>query len=319
MKGNLKRLLILCGTATVCAAVLRFIQLEFMTEPTTGFFYREYETFATVISVIILAVCVIVTVASAAVGKQPRMDAPQNKIFALGNFLMAAAVVYESLFSKVGEVVPSWQVLSQMVLGLVCAVLFFFHGLSAFRDIKIPPMSDIAFVAFWLIRVMVVFSNYVSVSAIAENVYELAALCTSLVFFLNAAKMRNGVKQDNNYPALLALTALAFICCFTYSVPQIVYMIVNGVSAHNGSAAGFTDLALSFYLTGFAVRFFAKDKTAKQSGQAEQLSMFSDGEESPSQLEEETRDYDSEFVFDIEPEDGEDTPAVSDDTYNKEE
>lgn len=281
MKGNLKRFSILCAVATAAAIILRFIQIEFITEPETGFFYKNYRGLGIGISFAIFAVVIILIAASAIYGKKPDVYAKPKKFFAAGNIIMAAAVVYEALFSSVGNIVPSWQILFQMILGLICAAIFLFNGLAAYRNTIIPPLWDTALVVFWLIRIMVVFSGYVSVSTIADNVFELTALCTMLVFFLNAAKMRNNVKSDKQYSAILPLAVLAFICCVTYSVPQIINTVLNGVSAHSGRATEITDLAMAIYISGFFHQYFMKNKRKKLAGQAIQMNMFENLKEKP--------------------------------------
>ncbi len=310
MKGNKKRLIILGVAVTLCCAVLRSIQLIFMTDSATGFFHTAYEGFAGFVTLATVAAVLGLTVCCRIYGAEPLPDNRPTVPFALGSFLMAAAVIYQTLFSAVGKTVPPWQLLSMLALGTLAAVLFFAQGLSAFKELHIPPIFDLVFVIFWIIRVIIVFSSYISVSTIAENAYELASLCSALIFFLNAAKIRNKVNGAGGCKSLFALSALCFILSICFAVPQILSSAIRGDNLHTSSAAGYIDLCIAVYIVGFCYNYFKKQRQEEAVDTGLQMSMFDEPSAPPALENGEDEEfltapaerYETNYVFEIEPE-----------------
>lgn len=251
MRVNLKKLGIIAAAGMVLSVALSIILLVFMIESETGFFYREYHTFGLWVCVLIFVISFAVAAASIFTGKKPNTEPPKSKAFGIANFIMGAAVVYESLFAQIGSTIPSWQILAQVAFGICSATLFVLNGLSEFGKGKISPTLELFFIFFWLVRLMIVFTSYIPVSTITENVFELAALCTSLVFFFEKAKMRNNITDGKN-GKVLPLAFLAFMFCAIYSVPQIIVrLFIKGVEVHSSSVTCFTDLAMAIYIVTF--------------------------------------------------------------------
>ncbi len=302
MKGNVKKITVLGLAAGVTACVLRFIQLQFMVQAETGFFYREYSDFGIATSVIIVFAAISFAIGCAGYKGELFTFNKPRPIMGIASFLMAASVFYQTLFSAIGSLVPSWQILLQIAFGLSCAVLFVALGVSAFREINIPPMCDILFILFWLVRVIIVFASQISISTIAENVYQMAALCTTLVFFLNAAKMRNGVDADGKYTSLLPLAGLCFICCISYSLPQIVYSFIGGTAGFSANASAYIDLCMAFYIIAFIITYYTPAPAPKiridEIG--EQMSLYLEDAAVENEAKEVKTDSSEEFTFNFE-------------------
>ena len=257
LETKVKKITAVAAIAALCGIALRIVQLEFIIDSANGFFRKGYEAVGITVSVMVFVFAAL-SAAFAAACKLPLNKTPKmTAAFAAANFIMPAAVIYEALFTKIGTAIPSWQILAQVFFGVLCAAVFVLNGLSFFGKIKASPMLDVVFVAFWLIRVMVMFSSYVSVSTIAENVFELAALCTTLVFFLNAAKFKNGVSDGKT--AVMLTGVLALVCCAVYGVPQIAVMLFGkSEMLHNSGITGFTDVATVIYISAFIHMYYFK-------------------------------------------------------------
>lgn len=265
MKITLKKVGLITAFSMILSAALSLMLIKFIIEPETGFFYREYHTFGVWICVLIFVIALFCTVAAALTKKQPVKDAAPCKLFGIANFVMAAAVIYESLFTQIGATIPSWQTLIQVSLGLFSAALLLLFGLAEFGVSEVSPIFDITFILFWLMRAMIVFSNFIPISTVCENVFELTALCSILVFFLVAAKMRNGVKPEGKNKGLLPMAIFTAVICTAYSVPQIIMQIILPlVSSSETKTPGgtyLTDLAFAFFAVAFAVKYYADRKS----------------------------------------------------------
>ncbi len=275
MKIGLKKIIPLFLVSTVCAVFLRVLQITQMTESSTGFFIKGFETIGNSVTIgifVIAAICVIY----AAVYKEKEIyPVTVTKPFGIIHFFLAAAIIYESLFSPVSNAIHTWQILLQIVFGLLSALVFVYRGYYAFTGGKIVPITSVVHIVFWLIRVIIVFSSYISVSTIAENVFEMAAICTALVFFLNSAALENEIDYQRISKRIFPSAAAAFITGAVYSASQLV-VILSGKQAalHAQNATFFTNTVLVIYVLYYMILCFKKPKEEMAETSAEQLEIF---------------------------------------------
>ncbi len=251
MTNSTKRFVVIGALGTACATVVRVIQILSITEGDTGFFKKGYHALGLAASLFVF----FITFAAAmyACFTPKRKITPHKTTFylAISEFLLAAAILYEAIISQIGSNVPDWQLFLQMIFGLLSAGVFAMDGISFFTEKKVSPILSVFHILFWLVRVIVVFSSYITVSVVAENVFELSALCLSLLFFLNISKFQNGVGKLNSR-GLTALGIATFIMCVTYSVPQIIAYFVNGQPYFTFRGLNFiTDAFLALYIVCF--------------------------------------------------------------------
>lgn len=266
MANSFKKTYFLTLGAVVCAVILRIIQINFVVDAKTGFFLSEFYGFGIAMSVTIFVFVIAAAVFSGVTIRQiPSTVKLIPKGFAICNFIMALAVVYESFFAQVGGSIPAWQVLLQIVFGFLSAAVFVINGLSAFTEIKINPMANLAHVLFWLVRLIIVFSSYLSVSVISENIFEMAALCLALVYFLNLAKMQNDVSFAKNAGKLMPVSTATFMLCAVYSLPQIILMLTGREELlHTQNVTYVTDLCLLIYVLCHTLVAFKNDNLTEK-------------------------------------------------------
>lgn len=275
MKIGLKKIIPLFLVSTVCAVLLRVLQITQMTESATGFFIKGFETLGNAVTIgifVISAICVIYSSVYKGRGIHP---VTVTKPFGIIHFFLAAAIIYESLFSPVSNAVHTWQILLQIIFGLLSALVFAYRGYSCFTGGKVIPITSVAHIIFWLIRVIIVFSSYISVSTIAENVFEMTAMCTALVFFLNAAAYENEIDPVRIEKRVFPSATAAFITGAVYSASQLV-VILSGKSdtLHVYNATFFTNTVLVLYVLYYMILCFKKPKEEKAEVEAEQIGIF---------------------------------------------
>ncbi|MBQ0084024.1 MAG: hypothetical protein KBS52_04590 [Clostridiales bacterium] len=281
MKFNLKKLGVITALGMILSAGLCFVLMKFAVEPQTGFFYREYHTLGVATCLLIFIIAAICMLVAALTKKAPNLSPAPCKSFGIGSIIMAAAVIYESLFTQVGATIPSWQTLLQVSFGLFCAAIFILGGLTEFGVSAVPEGFDVAFIIFWLLRVMIVFSNSIASSILFENVFEVAALCSILVFFLVSAKMRNRIPEDGKYGGVLPMAIFTLLICTAYSVPQVIVKFISTDTVTKSTGATFvSDLACAVYIITFIIKYFA-DRKAPEIPQEEPAEEGENGNEIP--------------------------------------
>lgn len=277
MRIGLKKIIPLFVVSTVCAVLLRVLQITYITETKTGFFIKEFETLGNIITIGICLIAAVCVIYAALYKKREIYPVTVTKPFGIIHFFLAAAIIYESLFSPVSHAIHTWQILLQIIFGLLSALVFIYRGYNAFTGGKTPPITMVAHIVFWLIRVIIVFSSYISVSTIAENVFEMAAICTALVFFLNAGAYENEIDPERIKKRLFPSAICAAIMGAVYSVAQLV-VIISGKSSilHTQNATLITNAVLVIYILFYMVLMFKKPKEELPTETAEQLDMFED-------------------------------------------
>ena len=269
MKIGLKKIIPLFFISTVCAVFLRVLQITQMTESKTGFFIKEYELIGIAVTIVIFVIAAICTIYAALYKEKEVNPITVTKPFAVIHFILALAIVYESLFSPVSGAIHTWQVLLQMVFGLLSAIVFIYRGYITFTGGTIQPITSLSHVIFWLIRVIIVFAASITASTIAENIFEMAALCTALVFFLNASALENGIEPVRIKKKILPSSIAAFILGAVYSASQLVVMLSGKTNLlHNIKATFFTNAILVVYILYYILLCF---KTPKEENENEQI------------------------------------------------
>ncbi len=276
MKARLNKNILLFLISTVCAVLLRVLQITQMTEAATGFFIKGFETIGNGVTIgifVIAAICVIY----AAYSKDKQIyPVTITKPFGVIHFFLALAILYESLFSNISNTIHTWQILLQMVFGLLSALVLAYRGYCAFTGGKITPITSVSLILFWIIRVIIVFSSHISISVISENVFEMAALCTALVFFLNAAAYENEIDNERIKKRIFPSAMAAFIMGAVYSASQVLLLLSGkGDALHNHNATFFTNTVLVIYVLYYMILCFKKPKEEKsEEATAEQLEIF---------------------------------------------
>lgn len=276
MKVRLNKNILLFLVSTVCAVLLRVLQITQMTESSTGFLIKGFETIGNAVTIgifVIAAVCVIY----AAVSKDKEIyPVTVTKPFGVIHFFLAVAIIYESLFSPISNAIHTWQILLQMVFGLLSALVLAHRGYCAFTGGKIIPITSVALVAFWITRVIIVFSSHISISSVPENIFEMAALCTALVFFLNTSAFENEVDNERIKRRIFPSAMAAFITGAVYSASQLLVILSGKQSAlHTKNATFFTNTVLVIYVLYYMILCFKRPKEEKnEEVTVEQLEIF---------------------------------------------
>lgn len=254
MQNTLKRLLVLIGVGSLCAFVLRMIEIVAITEHDTGFFSRGYSAFGTAISIIIFVIILSSFIYSIGTRRQASNSPKMTKGFAIVNILLAIAIVYEALFAKVAVLVPTWQLILQIVCGLLSAIIFIYKAYTAWSGKNALAVADVIIVVFWLVRLVVVFASYMSVSAISEHIFETAALCSVLVYFLTISEYANGFEKEKIKTRILPVSVVTFMLCAVHALPQLALLITgNANMLHSDVVTYVTDCVLLVFIPYYAV------------------------------------------------------------------
>lgn len=253
--GRCKNYLML-SVATIAAIVMRLIMAFFITDQKSGFVNSENIAYALFIVLIILAAAVAVFL-QVFFGKKENFrsadfeGAPRIVI----SILLSFAVILDIGVNKTGVLVPVWMARLYVAVAVVFIAYLIF---SAFKK-ETEPLLSVIPVVFWLLRLVMTFIEFSSISNTVDNIIELVTLGVILIFFLTYSK---AICLDADQKLLRNLNALSFLSCymaFITAVPKAVIVF----SGHAGILHQNNRSFLLTLLTGVYILFFVFQNNKK--------------------------------------------------------
>lgn len=247
--------------ATLTGIAVRTVMLLFTVDQVSGFIKAEYAAAATGIIVFLVAAAAVIFFSSSAM-KTNRDAAPciDGKPFGIVCVLMAAAMVYETFFSELLSYASAFQVALQYIFTAAAAVSLCYIAFCKLTDREFPLIISIAPVLFWVMRLIMIFTEFSTISTISDTVIETAGMCLSLVTFLFYAKIE--CSQPSNYYRLFFAVALtnAYVCAIG-SIPRIIADLLSFNQAiHLNTVPTTTALAAGVFSVVFAYRLLNEIK-----------------------------------------------------------
>lgn len=250
-------------TASVILAVgIRSIMLLFTIEPKTGFVRPEQSAFAAILSAILIVGAVAVFVLGLLTKPQKTRTAYGGGIFfPVTGFLLSIAMLYETFLSELLVSVHPMQKILQFIFALLAAGALCFISVGKFKGEFCNPFIAIVPIFFWLMRLVIIFSGFSTISTISDTVIETAGLCLALITFLFFAKVESGHMKREKYNIAFAISLLNAYIYFVASVPRILCELVAFKQAiHLNTIPVLTGLATALFCTFFAYRMFRVGK-----------------------------------------------------------
>ncbi len=249
---------IIFSLAALTGIAIRTVMLLFTVDQVSGFIKVEYSAAATGIILFLVAAAAIIFFSSAAM-KTNTEAAPhiEGKLFGVVCILMAAAMVYETFFSELLSYASSFQVALQYAFTAAAAISLCYIAFCKLTSREFPLIISIAPVFFWAMRLIMIFTEFSTISTISDTVIETAGMCLSLSTFVFYAKIE--CSQPTKYYRLFFAVALtnAYVCAIA-SLPRIITNILSFEQAiHLNTVPTTTALAAGVFSVVFAYRLLS--------------------------------------------------------------
>ena len=232
---NFRKTMIFFSLALAVSVTLRTLMIFFTTEASSGFFKKGYEVFSYGMMVIIIS-AILLCIVFAAKCSRPKAPAFLNTVNTFVSVLLGLSIGTEALFVDYSGSAMPWQNLLQTIFGVLSCVVFMWLGIYFSGLVPAPGIFLIIPAVFFLFRIIVVFITYSGVSTIADNVFELASLCASLIFMMQYAKIQNSVNTEKTNAKVLPTALAACLIIFTQVIPIIIAMLSeNDALIHSSS------------------------------------------------------------------------------------
>ncbi len=214
---------LMLGVATLAAIVMRTVMAFFIIDQKSGFVNSEAIAYAVFIVIVLLAAAAVVYL-QAFIGPIQKLAAPDfsGGFRIISSAILSLVIVLDALKMQTNYLLPSWQINLYIMMACVFALYLI---LSAFPNLNknMPELLTVIPVAFWLCRLVMVFTVFSSVSNTVDNIFELLTLCTILLFHLTYAK---AVCLEPTVKLLRRLNAVAYLSCYMAFITAVPRMII---------------------------------------------------------------------------------------------
>ncbi len=243
------------GVATLSGVALRTVMLLFTLDPKSGFVVNEYSVFAYLMAALLCLGAVTVFGSSLAVKNVKDSEISLNGyVLPVSLILFSAGIVYESLFSSLPSDKGIFGPVLYGIVTVAAAASLIYIAVCKFIKAKYPPLLTLVPVVFWLVRLIVVFTNFSSLALVSDYVIETVFMCLALLTFFFYAKIEcnQPIKHVRFFFAVSLVCGYAATLC---SLPRIILEIVVKSQAVHLNPVPFS--------TGIVVAFFAVALSAK--------------------------------------------------------
>lgn len=232
---NFKKTLLFFTIATAVSVALRTLIIFFTTDSSSGFFKQEFSVFSYgMIGIIIVAAafCAVYSFKS----KEANAPSFWKYIVAVISVLLGISILVETVFFDSSANVAPWHNFMQTLFGILSAAVFIWYGGAVTGFLPAPDFFLAIPVVFYIFRLIVVFITYASLATIADNAFELANLCVTLIFMIKFAKTTAVGKGDTEKIGILPVGICAAFVIFTQCLPIAIALISGNANlVHSNS------------------------------------------------------------------------------------
>lgn len=248
--------LIVLGLAAAVGVTLRSLMLFCTIDHTSGFIKTEYLPLAVIIIVLmIVAAALVFLIPLLSKTKANLNPKTATLVYIVCEVVMAISVLYEAFFSSILNYASSLQIVMHKAAAVGTAIALLYAAFCKFKNINYSKLINIVPVAFFISRIIIVFSEFATLATVSDTIIETAAMCLALVTFLNFAKQ--GCNIELKYPNLCrSVAVLSAYVCLVASLPRVFYFFTHPQGlAYFSNIPSFTILAAAIFSIGVALKF----------------------------------------------------------------
>lgn len=250
--------------ALACAAgiCMRTVMLLFTIEEKSGFIISEYAVWAIVFLVfLVLAAAIIFCFSLIEKPKNNGICEKQSVLFPISCVAVSVSIIYETFFSGIMSGAVLYQTLIHSILAIISAVALLLIAYCGFMKLTFPPIISVLPIFFWIMRLVIIFSSFSTISVISHTIIETAAMCLTLITFIIYAKIESGYLEKERHLLAFATVLVNAYVCLISSVPRIICDIASFEQAvHLHPVPSLTSLSAAFFSIIISARLTKAEK-----------------------------------------------------------
>ncbi len=257
------KIILFFGITLPASILMRFLQILFTVDATTGFFKNEYNKMGFYLLVVILAACACLAVICFTGHRNPEHPPKMNPVLSISSCLLAVVTFIELFSGSFPRMVMKWQLVLLVITGIAASVYFAVYGLSSLIKYKLPPLSAVIPAIYFIVKIICTFTSISSLALISDNIMLLSVYCVAMLFFLCFGKLYNSIDNEYNFRKLMASGLVAVVLCLTQAIPHFVINIfTDNVYLHTSNIANLSVLCLGIFIAVFTFSHFSLSNVA---------------------------------------------------------
>lgn len=218
--------------------LLRVIQIVFTLDAATGFMKQQYSKISILISFIVIATTLAITILSNVVEDMDPQKKTIQPMLAIASLLTGGMFLYEMVAStsalKIGFISGSVMV----ALALASAIVFMAYGLKNIYEYNFPNIALVVPVIYYVAKLINLFVSTSMLSLVTKNVFMLFANAALLLFMFEFSSFENEFKGEAQKPKKLFIIAIGTtMICMVTGLPTIFAAILQKIEYSKGDVA----------------------------------------------------------------------------------
>ena len=247
--------------ANALLILLRTLQIMFLTEPQTAFLKNGHAFFNWTGSIISVLVLSYMALNSYLALRQPTE---------IGSVGVTGFIFYalSSVFFAVGGASafvnrPAFWVLIT-VTALSSAVICLLFAIGEISDYIFPRPASLIFIACILCEMLAAYKFYTEHPLRVRTVFEIFAICASLLFFVTFGKVMCGVKEHKNFRLMYPLGLISSTLCFASVIPETLARIFGfGENVSSSCVSQLLLMGAAVFISAVTLATFRKRNTRR--------------------------------------------------------
>jgi hypothetical protein len=237
--------------ALLLGLVVRYKQLFDVTEVVTGFFYVGKEKAGWFYGALLLLLLIGFSVCASLVNRCPLKTPKVSKALGTVSMVSGAFVLIEAITYITQVSMFSWEKLLLGVTGPATAIFLVLYGLKGFKNYPLPRVICAVPILYYLSRFICEFISVSKTALIFQNILNLAAIASVLVFMLEWGKIANNVSGKLSYKIILISGGVAALLCEITAIPELIFLISNKNAVPHQNPVSLVNLAIMGAFIGF--------------------------------------------------------------------
>lgn len=262
---KLRSLFLVYGVTAPILLVLRLIQMLFLIDPETGFYYPQWEFADTAIMVLQIVVIVTLIVMSRFCSHAPGHILTHSKSLGILSFILSASlVVYIFEYGLSMHIMNTGDYI-YLLLALAFAVFMVYYGFCIMGKIDLSQITAIIPVLFAAFRLALMFTKRNGIAKISDTVNETIMMGLVMLFWLLFGKITVGMDTKKSSRYAYGIGAAASAMCFVVAVPKyIIDIFMTGTKIHSTSVPSFIDIVTGIFIMVFLFKLLKNDRKQRE-------------------------------------------------------
>ena len=244
--------------AVICAAI-RTATILYTTEGTTGFFIARLASLGIFLSVAVFLLALTAAIFAFFADQKATTDFKVNKLSGAVSIICGiVTLLYPVLFKA--SALFTWQNNLTVFFAFITGIWYIFFGISAFIDLKIPPVLNAVPLFYYVMRLVLIFTTFSTSALVSEHVFSLSYRCILLVFMLMFLRICAGYPSKRTLKFFFPVSVTTFVLTFTSVISRlIVHFSLGDAFIHGDIPVDYDGIALCLFILPMTYNILKKE------------------------------------------------------------